>query len=135
MCLEAIGCVVTSAATSEAALAAVERTAFEVAFLDLRLGTQDGMALLPRLHAARPAMAIVVITAHATIDTAVEAIKLGAIEYLPKPFTPAQIRNVVEQIAARRATEARIADLEALVAEELPGIDIATTSPRMLSVL
>ncbi len=135
MCLEAIGCVVTTAATSEAALAAVERAAFEVAFLDLRLGTQDGMALLPRLHAARPAMAIVVITAHATIDTAVEAIKLGAIEYLPKPFTPAQIRNVVDQIAARRATEARIADLEALVADELPGIDIATSSPRMLSVL
>jgi NtrC-family two-component system response regulator AlgB len=135
MCLEAIGCVVTSASTSEAALAAVERRAFDVAFLDLRLGPQDGMALLPRLHAARPAMAIVVITAHATIDTAVEAIKLGAVDYLPKPFTPAQIRLVVEQITARRATEARVADLEALVADELPGIDIATDSPRMLAVL
>jgi two-component system, NtrC family, response regulator AlgB len=135
MCLEAIGCTVTGASTSEAALAAVERKPFEIAFLDLRLGDQDGMALLPRLLAARPGLAIVVITAYATIDTAVEAIKRGAVDYLPKPFTPAQIRHVVEQITARRAAEARVADLEALVADELPGIDIATQAPRMRSAL
>ena len=135
VCLEAIGCTVTGASTSEAALAAVERTAFELAFLDLRLGDQDGMALLPRLLAARPGLAIVVITAYATIDTAVEAIKRGAVDFVPKPFTPAQIRHVVEQITARRAAEARVADLEALVADELPGIDIATQAPRMRSAL
>jgi NtrC-family two-component system response regulator AlgB len=135
MCLEAAGCVVTSAGTSEAALAAVERKPFDLAFLDLRLGEQDGMALLPRLLAARPGLAIVVITAYATIDTAVEAIKRGAVNYLPKPFTPGQIRHVVDQVAARRAAEARVADLEALVADELPGIDVATQAPRMRSAL
>ena len=135
MCLEAIGCVVTSASTSEAALAAVERRPFDLAFLDLRLGEQDGMALLPRLLAARPGLAIVVITAYATIDTAVEAIKLGAVDYLPKPFTPVQIRHIVDQITARRATLARVADLEALVADELPGIDIATQAPAMRTAL
>ena len=135
MCLEAIGCAVTSASTPEAALAAAERRAFDVAFLDLRLGEHDGMALLPRLHAARPAMAIVVITAYATIDTAVAAIKLGAVDYLAKPFTPAQIRLVVDQITARRDALARLADLEALVADELPGIDITTHAPRMVAAL
>jgi NtrC-family two-component system response regulator AlgB len=135
VCLEAIGCKVTGASTSEAALAAVERTAFDLAFLDLRLGDQDGMALLPRLLAARPGLAVVVITAYATIDTAVEAIKRGAVDFLPKPFTPAQIRHVVEQITARRAAFARVADLEALVADELPGIDIATQAPRMRNAL
>jgi len=135
MCLEAIGCTVTSASTSEAALAAAERRPFDLAFLDLRLGEQDGMALLPRLRAVRPGMAIVVVTAYATIDTAVEAIKLGAIDYLPKPFTPVQIRHVVDQVAARRAAEARVADLEAQLADELPGIDIATQAPRMQSAL
>ena len=135
MCLEAIGCGVTSASTSEAALAAVERKPFDLAFLDLRLGDQDGMALLPRLLAARPGLAVVVITAYATIDTAVEAIKLGAIDYLPKPFTPAQIRHVVDQVTARRAAEARVADLEAQLADELPGIDIATQAPRMRAAL
>jgi len=135
MCLEAIGCTVTSASTGEAALAAAERRSFDLAFLDLRLGEQDGMALLPRLLAARPGMAIVVITAYATIDTAVCAIKLGAVDYLPKPFTPVQIRHVVDQITARRAAEARVADLEAQLADELPGIDTATQAPRMRSAL
>jgi NtrC-family two-component system response regulator AlgB len=135
VCLEAIGCSVTGASTAEAALAAVARKPFELAFVDLRLGQQDGLALLPRLVAARPGLAIVVITAYATIDTAVEAIKLGAVDYLPKPFTPAQIRHVVEQITARRAAEARVADLEAQLADELPGIDIATQAPRMRTAL
>ena len=135
MCLEAIGCTVTSASTGEAALAAAERKPFDLAFLDLRLGEQDGMALLPRLLAARPGLAIVVITAYATIDTAVCAIKLGAVDYLPKPFTPVQIRHVVDQVTARRTAEARVADLEAQLADELPGIDIATQAPRMRSAL
>jgi len=135
MCLEAIGCTVTSASTGLAALAAAERRPFDLAFLDLRLGDEDGLALLPRLLAARPELAVVVVTAYATIDTAVSAIKLGAVDYLPKPFTPVQIRHVVDQIAARRAAEARVADLEAQLADELPGIDIATQAPRMRSAL
>jgi NtrC-family two-component system response regulator AlgB len=135
MCLEAIGCKVASAATPEAALAAVERKPFELAFLDLRLGEADGLALLPRLLAARPGLAVVVITAYATIDTAVEAIKRGAVDYLPKPFTPVQIRHLVEQVIARRAAEARVADLESQLAGELPGVDVTTESPRMQGAL
>ena len=133
MCLEAIGCAVTGVSTGDAALAAVARKPFDLAFLDLRLGEQDGMAVLPQLLAARPGLAIVVITAYATIDTAVAAIKLGAVDYVPKPFTPAQIRLVVEQITARRATEARVADLEAQLADELPGIDVASRAPKMIA--
>ncbi|HEX2685322.1 MAG TPA: sigma-54 dependent transcriptional regulator [Kofleriaceae bacterium] len=135
VCLEATGCAVTSASTSEAALAQVLRTSFDLAFLDLRLGPEDGMVLLPRLLAARPGLAIVVITAYATIDTAVEAIKLGAVDYLAKPFTPAQIRHVLEQIALRRTALARVADLESQLADELPGIDIATQAPGMRTAL
>ena len=135
MCLEGTGCTVTTASTPEAALAAVERKPFDLAFLDLRLGEHDGMALLPRLLAARPGLAIVVITAYATIDTAVEAIKLGAVDYLPKPFTPAQIRHVVDQVTARRTVELRAADLESLLADEVPGIDVTTQAPRMRAAL
>ncbi len=135
MCLEAIGCAVTPASTGAAALAAVERKPFDLAFLDLRLGSEDGLALLPSLLAARPGLAVVVITAYATIDTAVQAIKLGALDYLPKPFTPAQIRHLVEQITDRRAVQLRVADLESLVADELPEIDIATQAPRMRAAL
>ncbi|HEY1812369.1 MAG TPA: sigma-54 dependent transcriptional regulator [Kofleriaceae bacterium] len=135
VCLESCGCTVASASTTEAALAAVARESFDLAFVDLRLGSEDGMALVPKLLAARPALAIVVITAYATIDTAVEAIKLGAVEYLPKPFTPAQIRHVTEQVLARRRAESRAAQLEAQLADELPGTDVATASPRMAHAL
>ncbi|MEO8840496.1 MAG: sigma-54 dependent transcriptional regulator [Kofleriaceae bacterium] len=133
MCLESMGCTVTGASTTEAALAAAERTAFDLAFVDLRLGDEDGMALLPRLLAARPGLAAIVVTAYATIDTAVQAIKLGAVDYLPKPFTPAQIRLVVEQVLARRATERKVADLEAQLADELPGIDLSSRAPKMIA--
>ena len=135
MCLEASGATVATATSADAALAALEREPFDLAFLDLRLGSDDGLALLPRLLAARPGLAIVVITAYATIDTAVTAIKLGAVDYVPKPFTPAQIRHVVDHVLARQRAALRIAELEARVAEELPGMDIATASPKMAGVL
>ncbi|HEV7555096.1 MAG TPA: response regulator, partial [Kofleriaceae bacterium] len=87
MCLEGIGCTVTAVGDFDAAIAAVERASFDIAFLDLRLGDRDGLELLPALLSHRPELAIVVITAYATIDTAVEAIRRGAVDYLPKPFT------------------------------------------------
>src|SRR5690349_6452217 len=92
ICLEQIGCTVTAVPGPDAALAAVERDAYELAFLDLRLERSSGMDLLPRLLALRPELAVVIVTAYATVDTAVEAIKRGALDYVPKPFTPTQIR-------------------------------------------
>jgi NtrC-family two-component system response regulator AlgB len=131
MCLEAVGCDVTGVATADAARAAVQRTPYDVCFLDLRLGESDGLAVLPELLAARPALAVVVITAYATIATAVEAIKRGAMEYLAKPFDPAQVRLLVEQITKRQAIERRVIDLEAQLAQAAPDGEIATDSPKM----
>ena len=133
MCLESMGCTVIATRSIETALAAVDRSVFELAFLDLRLGTEDGLALLPRLLVACPGLAVIVATAYATIDTAVQAIKLGAFDYVAKPFTPAQIRHVVAKVMARRATEHRIADLESQLATELPGVDVASNAPTMVA--
>ncbi len=135
VCLEGMGFTVTAVGTSAAALAALERGHYDAAFLDLRLGEESGLDVLPQLLAARAGLSVVVITAYATFDTAVEAIRRGAIDYLPKPFTPAQIRHVMQQIAARRAVERRVADLEELIAEEIPEGDLETASPNMRAVL
>jgi two-component system, NtrC family, response regulator AlgB len=135
VCLEGIGAKVIAVGTPDAALGAAERDPFDLAFVDLRLGAHDGMALIPKLLAARPGLAIVVITAYATIDTAVETIKRGATEFLAKPFTPAQIRHVVDQVLARKTAELKIAGLEAQLADELPGVDVATESPKMRATL
>ena len=135
VCLEGMGCQVRAAATAEAALAALDREPFDLAFLDLRLRDASGLDLLPRLLALRPELAVVIITAFATFDTAVDAMRRGAVDYLPKPFTPAQIRQVVEEVTARRATERKIAELEGKLAEEVPEADLATDSPRLRAAL
>jgi NtrC-family two-component system response regulator AlgB len=133
--LESIGCSVTAVGTGDAALVAAERSPYEVCFLDVKLGEDNGMNVLPRLLALRPELAVIVIIAHATFDTAVEAIKRGAVDYLPKPFEPAQIRHVVERATHRRAAERRVAELESELAESAPLNEIASESPTMRRTL
>lgn len=133
-CLEGIGCQVTAVSSGQAALAALGRQAFDLAFVDLRLSEMNGLELLPQLLAESPNLAVVVITAYATFDTAVEAIKRGAQDYLPKPFTPAQIRHVVEQLAERRELTRRVLDLEGQLQEVVPEVDLETDSPPMRAV-
>jgi NtrC-family two-component system response regulator AlgB len=135
MCLEGMGWQVTAVASAEAALAALNRQTCDLAFLDLRLGETNGLELLPRLLEESPNLAVIVITAYATFDTAVDAMKHGAQNYLPKPFTPAQIRHVVEQLGERRELTRRVSTLEEQLREAVPEIDLTTTSPKMKTVL
>lgn len=133
--LQGLGCRVTAVATAESAVSAVEHEPFDLAFLDLRLENSNGIDALPRLLAVRADLAVVIITAYATFDTAVEAIKRGATDYLPKPFTPAQIEHVVEKVAKRSAMARRVVQLEGTLANELPDADLSTECPRMRAVL
>lgn len=135
MCLEGMGCKVAAVSSAEAALAALGRQAFDLAFLDLRLGELNSLDLLPQLLAENPDLTVIMITAYATIDTAVEAIKRGAKDFLPKPFTPAQIRHVVEQLAEQRQLTRRVLELEGQLREAVPEVDLATASPKMRAVL
>ncbi len=102
----------TRSAPDSAALEALRLAPYDLAFCDLRLGQESGLDLIPRLLAERPGLDVVVITAFATFDTAVEAIRRGARDYLPKPFTPAQVRHQLEAARQRRATASRLDDLE-----------------------
>src|SRR4051794_29023157 len=96
--LEAMGHAVDEAETGPGALREVERRPSDVALVDLRLGEDSALALPEPLLAQLPRLAVVVITAHASIDTAVEAMRRGAFDYLPKPFTPAQVRAVLGRV-------------------------------------
>jgi NtrC-family two-component system response regulator AlgB len=128
------GCSVNEAASGAAAMEALRAQSADLAFVDLRLGADSGLDLVPRLLAELPSLAIVVITAYAAFDTAVEAIKRGAMDYLPKPFTPAQIKHVVERVTAQRTTLQRMAQLEGDLAEAAPAIELATSSAKMRAV-
>ena len=132
--VEAIGHTVQEVALPRAALALAELHPFDVAFLDLRLGDESGLDLIEPLLAQRPRLAVVVITAHASIDTAVEAMRRGAFDYLPKPFTPAQVRGVLERAARVRGLRDRVADLEDRVRAEVPEADLDSPDPAMQRV-
>jgi two-component system, NtrC family, response regulator AlgB len=102
LCLEVDNARVLGVGTSAGALEALERARFDVVFLDLWLKNESGLTVLPEILRKQPGIGVVVITAFATFETAVEAMKLGAVDYLPKPFTPEQVRS-----AARRFVTAR----------------------------
>lgn len=108
---------------------------FEIAFLDLRLGREQGLELLPALLRLAPGLPVVVITAYATIETAVEAMRRGAFDYLPKPFTPDQLRLVMDRVAAMRRLQSHVAELEEQVRAVVPEADLHTEEPAMAGAL
>ncbi|EPX64397.1 Response regulator of zinc sigma-54-dependent two-component system [Cystobacter fuscus DSM 2262] len=135
VCLEGLGCEVREAATADAALAALAQAPADLAFVDLRLGTASGLDLLPRLLAESPTLDIVLITAYATFDTAVEAVRRGARDYLPKPFTPAQIRHLVDKTRAHRERGFQLDALAEQLAQSVPEATLETASPLMHAAL
>lgn len=82
-----------------------ERGAFAAALLDLKMPRMGGIDLLHEIKKIDPDVVVLVITAHATIETAVEATKLGAYGYIPKPFTPDELLLPVKNGLERRALE------------------------------
>ena len=135
MYLESMGCHVVSASTGKQAIAALGQKSFDLSFLDMRLGTSSGLDLLPELLAESPNLSIVILTAYATVDTAVEAVKKGAVDYLSKPFTPEQIQHVITRCLERRETQRQLALLGQELKEAVPEIDLDTKSPKMRAVL
>jgi two-component system, NtrC family, response regulator AlgB len=113
LCLEADGARVLGVGSAKAALEALERGSFDVVILDLWLGSDSGIDAIPDMLRRQPAVAIIVVTAFATFESAVEAMKRGAKDYLPKPFTPEQVRHAV-----RRAHEAKRLQRELREAED-----------------
>jgi NtrC-family two-component system response regulator AlgB len=101
ICLEVDGHQVIAVSNPKDALSESARHHFDVAFVDLHLKKESGSDLIPELAAQSPWMRIVVITAFATVDSAVEAMKRGAVDYIAKPFTPNQIRAITTSINTR----------------------------------
>ncbi|MGH7810460.1 MAG: sigma-54-dependent transcriptional regulator [Candidatus Binatia bacterium] len=135
LCLEQAGCQVTAVSSAESALSALAQQPYDLTFLDVRLGDTSGLDLIAKLLADCPDLLVVVITAYATIDSAVEAIKRGASDYLPKPFTPAQIRHVVDQCIRQRDLKRRVTDLEGRLRDATPETDLESDSPKLRAVL
>src|SRR5215831_10425479 len=132
-CLEDAGHRVSTATDAEQAEQIVQRDVFDLCFLDLRLGSSSGLELLPKLRQYSPWMKVIMVTAHSSIDSALEAMRAGASDYLVKPCMPEQLRLAAsKQIQARRL-EQRVEALE----KDNSGIAGAmeSSSPAMKKVL
>ena len=101
--LDGEGLVVTTAADGEEGRALLDRQGFHVMITDLRMPRVDGMALVRKARAESPEMEVIVLTGNATVATAVEAMKLGAFDYLVKPLSgPDELRIIVGRALERR---------------------------------
>ena len=101
--LSKIECEVEYALNGYDALGMMEAEPFEVIITDLKMSSLGGMEVLSRVKAAYPDTMVIVITGYASVSSAVEVMKMGAFDYLPKPFTPEELRGVVRQAVAKRA--------------------------------
>ena len=133
--LEADGHEVVAVESGSGALRQVQKSPFDAAFLDLRLGQENGLEVLTQLRRADAGVAIIVITAYASISTAVEATRLGATDYLPKPFTPEQVRLVLGRVQKKRGLERRVEELESLLEISADASTTASEDPAMRNVL
>ncbi|RMF82536.1 MAG: DNA-binding response regulator [Planctomycetota bacterium] len=89
--------------TAEEAWTQAQATPFDLAIVDLNLPGEGGMQLFERLHKKSPETAVVILTGYGGLDSAVQALRWGAADYLTKPCTLEQIRTVVERVRSRQA--------------------------------
>jgi two-component system, NtrC family, response regulator AlgB len=132
--LEAMGYETAGAENRATALKRLEADRFDLAFLDLKLNGESGLDLLPELLKINPQLEVVVFTAYASIETAVEAMRRGAADYIPKPFTPEQIRRVLGRVLEAHRLRERVADLESRLSSDSPGTELASAEPAMQRV-
>jgi CheY-like chemotaxis protein len=90
------GFAVDQAMTKEEALQKIEDKAYRLVLLDLKIPGVKGLELLEAIREKSPETLVIIITGYASIETAKESARLGAVDYLPKPFTPDEIRKVTE---------------------------------------
>ncbi len=133
--VESAGHTAAEAPNAAKAIKAAEDEAFDVAFVDLKLGADDGLEVLNRLAKLRPAPAVVMFTAYANIATAVEAMRRGAFDFIPKPFTPDQIRSVLSKVSKAHQMERRVQALENDLASGAPPVDLESEEPAMVRAI
>ncbi|MGQ9561162.1 MAG: response regulator [Candidatus Oleimicrobiaceae bacterium] len=101
--LEDEGFEVATAEDALRALAIAKEQHFDVAVVDIRMPGMDGIVLQKKLREAQADLPVVIITAHATVETAVQAMREGAYDYLMKPFPPEKLTNVIRRVMEHRS--------------------------------
>jgi two-component system response regulator GlrR len=133
--LESAGYDVTTALKEEDAINTVKTEPVDLCLFDLMLENQDGISLMENVHAITPDVPTIILTAHGTIETAVEAMRKGAWGYLTKPFEPRDLLVQVERALEHRRLNCEIKRLKGLLEERFDFANIVARSSKMRSVL
>ena len=103
--LESLEIPIKTAVNGEEALRKLQEGPFGLVFLDLKMPGIDGIEVLRQIKDDWPKIRVIIITAHGTIESAVEAMKLGAVDFIQKPFSPGEIRELATQVLEREALD------------------------------
>jgi two-component system response regulator GlrR len=133
--LEAAQYSVTLAESSSEALTFATAEVFDVAIVDLRLGDEDGIVLLEQLVRIQPLLPVIIATAHGTIESAVDATKKGAYDYLTKPFDSADLLHRIAKALEVQRLRNEVDQLRTMVQDRYRFDNIIATSDVMHQVL
>jgi signal transduction histidine kinase len=126
---------IDTASSGEEGLAMARAGDYDIVVTDLKMPGLGGMEILKTLRQERPRTTVIIFTGYSSVDTAREALKNGAFDYVPKPFTPEELRSVVANAfeARRDAPGAKMLDLMAIVSHELksPLATVQTTAATL----
>jgi two-component system response regulator GlrR len=133
--VESAGYEVTTALKEEAAISATEEQAFDLAIIDLQLDGTNGITLMQKLHLTIPELPVIILTAHGSIESAVQAMKQGAYSYVTKPFNARDLLLQVEKALENRVLKNEIRRLKSFLEAEYDFGNIVTRSEKMKGVL
>jgi two-component system response regulator GlrR len=135
MRLESAGYDVTATTQENTAIESVKARPFDLYLFDLMLGDRDGISLMEEVHSITPEIPAIILTAHGSIESAVEAMRKGAYSYLTKPFEPQDLLLQIERAVEHRRLNSEIKRLKGLLEEKYDFANIIARSSRMRSVL
>ena len=133
--VESAGYEVTVTLKEEAAIAATKEQVFDLAIIDLQLDGTNGITLMQKLHLTIPELPVIILTAHGSIESAVQAMKLGAYSYVTKPFNARDLLLQVEKALENRVLKNEIRRLKSFLEAEYDFGNIVARSDKMKGVL
>jgi len=116
------------------ALEVIQHAAFDIALIDIKMPGMDGMELQSRLREADPDLTVVIMTGYASVETAVQALKHGAYDYITKPVDPDELSHLVANALEHKRARREVVRLRENLQESFPGTEMIGKSPAMRKV-
>jgi DNA-binding NtrC family response regulator len=129
--LVSLGYQVTTASTGARALDLIQGQLFDTVLCDIRMPEMDGLEILRQIKRHDPSVEVVMVTGYPAVQTAVEALKLGAYDYLAKPVRLEELQHVMARLTERRLLRREVSSLRTRLGEQLPLKELIGTSPEM----